>query len=78
MACFYVTITENFERFQHLNFETNFLKKKIFFKNWSIFIFFESPKIENATFSYKTATSEANVKGNRMGNGVLPVTTLFF
>ena len=23
-ACFYVTITENFERFQYLNFETSF------------------------------------------------------
>ena len=46
----------------------------------------ESTKSEKATFPYKTALSEVNVKTNRMGstkwtiimNRVLPVTTLFF
>ena len=28
----------------------------------------ESTKIDNITFSYKTALSEANVKTNRMGS----------
>ena len=28
----------------------------------------ESDRIENATFSYKTALTEANVKTNRMGS----------
>ena len=43
-------------------------------------------KIENASFPYKTASWETNVKRNRMvvqngpitKNGVLPGTTLFF
>ena len=26
LPCFYMTLTENFERFQYLDFETNFLK----------------------------------------------------
>ena len=46
----------------------------------------ESTKIESASFPYKTAVSEANVKTNRMvttkgfikKNRVLPVITLFF
>ena len=45
----------------------------------------ESTKIERASFPYKTATSEANVKTNRRvstkwttKNGVLPVTIFFF
>ena len=37
LACFYVTIKGNFQRFQYFNFETNFLetKRKPFSKNWS-------------------------------------------
>ena len=31
-ACFNVTITENFERFQYFNFETNFLKNENLFE----------------------------------------------
>ena len=42
----------------------------------------ESTKIENASFPYKTAISEANVKTNRMmsitKNGVVAVTALLF
>ena len=46
----------------------------------------EDTKIENISFPFKTALSEANVKTNRMATkngpitkgGVLPVTTLFF
>ena len=35
-ACFYVTITGDFERFQNLSFEIKFTKKlKLFLKNWS-------------------------------------------
>ena len=34
-ACFYVTICENFKRFQYFNFETDFLENKnIFQKTW--------------------------------------------
>ena len=49
-------ISEYFEGFQYFNFETDFLE------NGKL----ESNKIEKASFPYKTATSEANVKTNRM------------
>ena len=55
LACFYRAISENFEHFQCFNFEKleyRFLVKRI--------------KIEKASFPYKTAISEANVKTNRM------------
>ena len=55
-ACFYVTISGNFERFQYFN----------FFKKLEYRFLVESTKIENALFPYKTAISEANVKTNRM------------
>ena len=61
-------------------------KKKTFFKKLEYRFLVESTKIKNASFPYKTAISEANVKKNKMltkngpitKNGVLPVTTLFF
>ena len=53
LACFYLTITGNFECFQYFNFQTNFLKNKnLFSKNWSTVFLVESAKIENATFQY--------------------------
>ena len=63
MACFYVTLTQNFEPFQYFNFETNFLKKSNPFQKTGEV---ESTKIDNTAFQYKTALSEANVKTNRM------------
>ena len=37
-ACFYVTICENFKRFQYFNIETDFLENKnIFQKTWVLF-----------------------------------------
>ena len=57
-------------------------KWKPFSKNWSTPFLVESNKIENASFPYKIAISEANVKTNRMvstkltKNGVSPRTTL--
>ena len=59
-ARFYVTISGNFERFQYFNFETNFLENKNLFSK----IFFT--KAESASFPYKTALSEANVKAVRI------------
>ena len=35
-ACFYVTITGNFECFQYFNFEANFLKNEIFFRKTGV------------------------------------------
>ena len=59
---------------------------KTFFRKLKYGFLVESTKIENASFPYKTAISEANVKTNRMfvqngpitKKGVLAVTTLFF
>ena len=57
---------------------------KTFFKKLEYRFLVERTKIEKASFPYKTAISEANVKTNRMvttkcayPKGVLPVTTLF-
>ena len=61
-----MTISGNFERFQYLNFETDFLENESFFRKTRVLFLDESTKIENASFPYKTAISEANVKTNRM------------
>ena len=63
-----MTIAGNFERFQYFNFEVNFLKKANLFKKLEYHFLVESTKIDNITFPYKTALSEANVKTNRMGS----------
>ena len=55
-----MTITGNFERFQYFNFQ---IIKKLEYR-----FLVESTKINNITFPYKTALSEANVKTNRMGS----------
>ena len=75
MECSYLTITENFERFQYFNFETSIFEK----------LFVKSAKIENATFSYKTTLLEIMQIQQGVQNGrpitknrVLPVTNLFF
>ena len=44
-----------------------FWKTKTFFKKLEYGLLAESTEIESASFSYKTAISEANVKTNRMG-----------
>ena len=43
-----------------------FWKTKTFFKKLEYYSLVESNKIENASFPYETAISEANVKTNRM------------
>ena len=65
-ACFYVMINENFEHFQYFNFETDFLENENFFQKLEYCFLVERIKIEKASFPYKTAISEANVKTNRM------------
>ena len=58
---FLVTVSENFKRFQYFNFEIDFLENKNFFQKTGVQFLVESTKIENASFPYKTAISEANV-----------------
>ena len=66
-ACFYVTISESFRRFQYfLVLKQIFWKNKTFFKKLEYRILVEVTKIENTSFPFKTALSEANVKTNRM------------
>ena len=61
-----MTTSENFERFQYCNFETDFLENKTFLKKLECRFLAESTKIENALFPYKTSISEANVKTNKV------------
>ena len=62
-----MAINGNFQRFQYFSFEADFIENEILFqKNRSTIFSNESTKIENASFSYKTAISEAIVKTNRM------------
>ena len=62
----FVAINENFKRFQYFNFETDFLENENLFQKTGVPFWVESTKIENASFPYKTAISEVNVKTNRM------------
>ena len=68
LACFYVTISGSFERFQYFHFETDFLENENLFQKTGHRFLVESTKIENASFPYNTAIilPEANVKTNRM------------
>ena len=61
-----MTISENFEHFQYLNFETDFLENENLKRKLEQRVWVKRTKIEKASFSYKTAISEANVKTNRM------------
>ena len=65
-ACFYVTISESFKRFQYFNFETNFLENEKLFRKLEHRFLVEATKTENTSFPFKTALSEANVKTNGM------------
>ena len=49
--------------------EKIFWKTKTFFKKLEYSFLVESTKVENASFSYKAVTSEANAKANRMVTG---------
>ena len=61
-----MAISESFKRFQYFYFETDFLENEnLFHKTGGPFLV-ESKKIENLSFPFKTAISEANVKINRM------------
>ena len=57
-----------FERFQCFNLETNLLISANPFQNLEYCILVESADMENATFSYKTPLSEADVKTNSIGS----------
>ena len=52
--------------FDTLSLKQIFWRTKTFFKKPEHYFLVESTKIKNASFSYKTSISEANVKTNRM------------
>ena len=64
--------SENWQSLEILNVFYTLTVKLVFSKTQTIFkkleypFFVESTKIENTTFPYKTALSEANFKTNRM------------
>ena len=64
---FYVATSESFKRFQYLTLKQIFWKTKTFFKKLEFRFLVETTKIENTSFAFKTALSEANVNTNRMG-----------
>ena len=54
LACFNVMISGNFERFQHFNFEADFLESKNFFsKNWSTIFYFNTLRLKRHHFHTK-------------------------
>ena len=57
-------ISESFKRFQYFNFETNFLENKKLFQKTGV-PFIETTKTENTSSPFKTALSQANVKGKK-------------
>ena len=63
---FFFGLSENFKRFQYFNFETGLLENENHFQKLEYRFLVESTKIENASFPYKTAISEANAKANKM------------
>ena len=67
-ACFYLTIIENFNVFNTLTLKPIFSKTKIFSKKLEFRFLVEITRIENATFPYKMALPDTNVKTNRMGS----------
>ena len=52
--------------FYTLTLKNIFWKSKTFFKKLEFCFLVESTKVENASFPYKTAVSNANIKTNRM------------
>ena len=76
-------ISESFKRFQYFDFEKIFWESKTFFKIQEYRFLVETTKIENTSFQFKTALSEAHVKtiewrlqnGPITNSGVLPITT---
>ena len=70
-----MTISENFNVFK-----TDFLEIENLFQKTRVAFLAESTKIESATFPYKTAISEANVKTNRLAStwAYLKISTLYF
>ena len=67
-ACFYVTVSEGFKRFQYFTLKQIFWKTKNFFKKLEYRFLVEATKTENTSFPFKTALSEANVKTNSVAN----------
>ena len=61
-----MTISETFKRFQYFKFETNFLENEKLFQKTGTRFLVETTKVENTSFPFKTALSEANIKTNRM------------
>ena len=60
------TISESFKRFQYFNFEADFRENENLFQKTRVPSLVETTKVENTSFPFKTALSEANVKTNRM------------
>ena len=66
ISMFYVKINGNLETFLYINFNSHFLENKNLFQKLEYIFLVKTIKIENASFQFKTALSESNVKRNIM------------
>ena len=57
---------KSMEPFHYFNFETDFLENESLFEKLEYCFLVERTNTENASFTYKTAISEVNVKANRI------------
>ena len=80
MACFYVTISVSFKRFQYFNFEKKFLENENLFKKPKYRFLVETTKIENTSFLCQKPMLRLIEwrlqNGPVTKSGALPVTTL--
>ena len=85
-ACFYVTITGNFKRFQCFKFETNFVKNETFSKNWSTVFKLKVLRLQTQHFHAKLPCQKSMLGQIEWGiqnrpitkSGVLTGNTFFF
>ena len=85
-TCFYATISESFKRFQHFNFETNFLENEnLSSKNCSTVFQLKPLRLKTHHFHSKLLCQKPMLRqiewrqqnGPITKSGVLPVTILF-
>ena len=62
-----MTITGDLERFEYVNFETNFLKNENLFQKTEVSFLVEFTKTENTILPYKTALSKPKLRQTKYG-----------
>ena len=74
LACFYVTITGNFKRFQYFKLETIFLKNENFFsENWSTLFYLKALKLKTHNFHTKLTCQDLKLRQMEWGVQSRPI-----